>query len=324
MYNGTLVFLSAVAFAVFVLMIGVTVPVFGERKKVQKRLKKRLESITANPDYQPAQSIIRQKYLKQLSPIEKQLESLPLLERLARLIEQAGHQQLAYRFVLRSFLFAAAAASIIWMLTNLIWAAVTAGLLLLVVPFVKLLHDCRKRIEKFEEQFPEALDLMTRSLQAGHPFNKCIQIVAQEFPDPIAKEFSLTYADLNYGNDINWALAGLLERVPSVTLIAFVSSILIHKDSGGNLAEVLMKISTVIRGRFKFHRKVKTLTAEGRVSAMVLTLVPFALFGMIWLTTPDYLTILTQSADGRNLIMYGMIAMVVGVYWMRKLLRIEV
>lgn len=324
MYNGTLIFLAAVFFAVFVLMIGITVPVFGERKQIQKRLKKRLQGISDNNEYKSAQSIIRQKYLRRLSPIERKLESIPYLHQLSTLLEQSGHNQLAYRFLLLTIFLATLIASMIWMFTHLIWVAIGGGFIMLIIPFVKLIHDSHTRIEKFEEMLPEVLDLITRSLQAGHPFNECIQIVSQEFPEPIAREFGLTYADLNYGNDISWALAGLLERVPSVTLIAFVSTILIHKDSGGNLAEVLNKISTVIRGRFKFHRKVKTLSAEGRLSAFILTLVPFVLFILIWLTTPDYLSILTESSDGVKLIIYGMAAMVIGVYWMSKLLKIEV
>ncbi len=324
MNNGTLIFISAVFFAVFILMVGVTVPVFGERKQVKKRLKNRLKNIAVSSEYKSAQSIIRQKYLRQLSPWEQQLESLPLLDRLARLLEQSGHEQLAYRFILLRIGFSIVAGLVTWVFTQQIGFALGAAVLLLIIPFVKLYRDSHTRIEKFEELFPEALDLMTRSLQAGHPFNECIQIVSQEFPDPIAKEFALTYADLNYGNDISQALSGLLERVPSITLVAFVSSILIHKDSGGNLAEVLNKISAVIRGRFKFSRKVKTLSAEGRLSAFILTLVPFVLFLLIWFTTPDYLSALTDSPEGKKLIMYGMTGMVIGIYWIRRLLRIEV
>jgi tight adherence protein B len=149
-------------------------------------------------------------------------------------------------------------------------------------------------------------------------------MVSEEMADPIAKEFGLTFSDLNYGNDVRHAMLGLLERVPSMNVMAFVTSILVQKETGGNLTELLSKISTVIRGRFKLNRKIRTLSAEGRMSSWVLTLIPFILFIMIMVTTPTYLVILTESPQGMKLIMISSGVMIIGIYWLRRIIRLEV
>ena len=192
------------------------------------------------------------------------------------------------------------------------------------LPLFKIKYDRIKRLEKFEEQLPEALDVMVRALRAGHPFSHSMQMVADEMKNPIAREFGLTFSDINYGNDVRHAMLGLLERVPSMNVMAFVTSILVQKETGGNLTELLSKISTVIRGRFKLNRKIRTLSAEGRMSAWVLTLIPFILFIMISLTSPDYLVILTDSPQGMKLITISSVGMIIGIIWLRRIIRIEV
>ncbi|MEH6814906.1 MAG: hypothetical protein V7677_20430 [Motiliproteus sp.] len=174
MTNQILVFFGVVFAAVFILMIGITVPVFGERKQIEKRLRRRIGHLSESNRHQSPQSLLRQKYLKKLSPLERQLESLPVIEQLSRLLEQAGHNKLAYRFVLYSMVFASAVGTLLWVLSNIIWVGLAAGVIMLIMPFIKLRYDRLKRVEAFEEQLPEALDLMTHSLQAGHPFNECI------------------------------------------------------------------------------------------------------------------------------------------------------
>jgi tight adherence protein B len=192
------------------------------------------------------------------------------------------------------------------------------------LPFMVLSSQRGKRMAKIEEQIPDAIDTMTRALRAGHPFNATLRMVAEDLDEPIAGEFELTFGDINYGNDLRRAMLGLLSRVPSVTMMALVTSVLVQKETGGNLAEILKQISGVVRGRFKLHRKVKTLTAEGRMSAWVLALVPLVLFAVISVTTPDYLPILIEDPRGHNMIIYGTISAILGILWIRRILRIEV
>ncbi|MDT4861181.1 Type II secretion system (T2SS), protein F [compost metagenome] len=165
---------------------------------------------------------------------------------------------------------------------------------------------------------------MCRALRAGHPFNETLQLVAEEHQGPVAHEFGLTFADINYGNDVRRAMLGLLERMPSMTVMMLVTSVLIHRDTGGNLTEVLERLSSLIRGRFRFQRKVKTLSAEGRMSAWVLVAVPFVLAAAIVLTTPEYLPLLIKEPLGQKMVTWAFVAMLIGIFWIRRIIRIQV
>ena len=324
MSEGVLIFLAMVFTAVFLLSQGIVVPVFGEGKKVRKRLQERLDEIEASSGEESLASLLRAKYLRQLSPWERRLESLPGMDQLARIIDQAGHQTLAYRLVIFSLLLSVAGAVVGWMLTrSIIWSPLIA-LVALAMPIGKILRDRKKRIERFEEQLPDAIDSMKRALRAGHPFSAALKLVAEDLDDPVAREFELTFADINYGNDLRRAMLGLLQRVPSLTVMALITAVLVQKETGGNLAEILEQISSVIRGRFKFYRRVKTLSAEGRLSAWILTMVPFALFAVISFTTPEYLPVLLDDPAGRQAVTFGFVMMVIGIYWIRRIIRIDV
>lgn len=324
MTGGAQVFIIMVFVTVVLLMQGLVVPVFGESAKTRKRLKKRIAEIEASDNSESLSSLLRQKYLRRLSPLERRLESLPAMEALARRIEQAGHKILAYRLVIISLGLGVVTLVVSWSYYRAPLVAVFAALCAVYAPFMKLGMDRTKRMEKFEEQLPDAIDTMKRALKAGHPLGATLKFVAEEMDDPVAAEFELTFGDINYGNDVRRAMLGLLSRVPSVTVMALVTSILVQKETGGNLAEILEKIAAVIRGRFRFQRKVQTYTAEGRMSAWVLAMVPIGLFMALWITTPEYLPILLDDPRGHKMVAYGFVSGVVGIFWIRKILRIEV
>ena len=324
MSNGMMIFVAMIFVTVFLLVQGMVVPVFGDSAKARKRLFKKLNQIQTATEGEGYASLLREKYLRRLSPWERQLERLPAMEALGARIEQAGKKYLAYRVVLISAALAIGIAVIAWTMTRMAIAPVIAGAIGAYLPFMAISHLRGKRMAKIEEQIPDAIDTMTRALRAGHPFNATLRMIAEDLDDPIAGEFELTFGDINYGNDLRRAMLGLLSRVPSVTMMALVTSVLVQKETGGNLAEILQQISGVVRGRFKLHRKVKTLTAEGRMSAWVLALVPLVLFAVISVTTPDYLPVLVEDPRGHKMIIYGAISGVLGVLWIRRILRIEV
>lgn len=319
-----LAFLGMVFAAVFLLSQGVVVPVFGEAGRMRKRIRSRLHLLEVANHLPNMQTVLRQKYLKRLSPLEAALEQLPWCERLAQMIEQAGHSYRAYRVVLLALLMAVAAALAAWLLLKLWWAALVLALLAGCVPFVKIAGDRNKRFTAFEEGLPDALDAMCRALRAGHPFNETLRLVAEEHKGPVAHEFGLTFADINYGNDVRRAMLGLLERMPSMTVMMLVTSILIHRESGGNLTEVLERIASLIRGRFRFQRKVKTLSAEGRMSAWVLVAIPFVLAAGIAGTTPEYMPLLVRDEFGQKLVMAAFVTMLLGILWIRRIIRLDV
>jgi tight adherence protein B len=324
MISGLWIFVGLVFLAVFLLAQGTVVPVFGEAARMRKRLTARLSSVANAAGHESLPSLLREKYLKELSPLERSLETLPAMTRLARLIEQSGESAPAYQVVGLSLVLAAAGAACGWLLTRLWDVAVLGALVAGAFPYLRLLGKRAERTAKFEEQLPEALDVIKRALRAGHPFSQCLKLVAEDMEDPISHEFDLIFSEINYGNDVRPAMHGLLERMPSVSVMAFVTAVLVQKETGGNLAETLERISAVIRGRFRLHRRVRTLSAEGRMSAWVLALVPLFLFALITVTTPDYLPTLTKDALGRKMIAAAVALGMVGIVWIRRIIRIRV
>lgn len=324
MTDGVMIFIGMVFVAVALLSQGLIVPVFGESRQMRKKLQSRLGEIEAESGEESLSSLLREKYLRDLSPLERRLEDLPAMQSLARIIAQGGHKYLAYRTTLLSSAFAIAAALVAWTVTR---SFVFSGIGLVAggaLPLVKIFRDRARRIQRFEEQLPDAIDMIKRALRAGHPFSGALKLVADEMQEPVAGEFGTTFADINYGNDTRRAMLGLLQRVPSVTVMALVTSVLVQRETGGNLAEILERIAAVVRGRFKLYRKVKTLSAEGRLSAWILALVPLVLFAVIWITSPDYLPMLLEEGAGRNMIVYGAVSAIIGIFWVRKVIRIEV
>ncbi len=319
-----LVFLGMVFIAVFLLSQGLVVPVFGEAGKVRKRIRGRLVILERASHLPNMQTVLRQKYLTRLSPLEARLEQLPFMATLTQMIEQAGHEYRAYRVLLTGLVLAAASGMLVWLFLPYWWLALAAAFVALWLPLLKIIRDRGKRFAKFAEGLPDALEAMCRALRAGHPFNETLRLVADEHKGPVAQEFGLTFADINYGNDVRRAMLGLLERMPSMTVMMLVTSILIHRETGGNLTEVLERLSNLIRGRFRFQRKVKTMSAEGRMSAWILVAIPFLLAAAIIVTSPDYLTLLIKDPTGQMFVMGAFGSMLVGIFWIRRIIRIQI
>jgi tight adherence protein B len=164
-------------------------------------------------------------------------------------------------------------------------AALVAALLF---PFLALLFKRRRRHAKFAAQFPDAMDIIVRSLRAGHPVPGAIGLVAQELPDPIGTEFGIAADEITYGADVETAMRNLYFRVGQEDLPLFVTAVAIQGSTGGNLSEILSNLSSVIRQRFKMRRKIKALAAEGKFSALFLSGLPVAVFCLINLMTPDF------------------------------------
>lgn len=316
-------FLAMVFIAVFFLASAVIVPTFGTEASAAKRLRGRIRGLTDSLEPR-TRGLLRERYLKQLSPLERSLESLPRMDRLAAMLDQAGLRVPAYRVVLLSVLLALAAAASVSALTLQPWYAAPAGLAAFLLPYARIHWLRRSRLQSFEAQLPEALDMLSRALRAGHPFTDALRMVGEEMPEPMGGELSATYNDLNYGIGMRDGFVNLLTRVPSLSLTAVVTAVFVQRETGGNLAEVLDKIAAVVRGRFRLHRRVRTLSAEGRLSAWVLTLVPFALAAVVSITTPTYLPMLLEDPVGKQMLAFATVAMVVGIFWVSRVIRIRI
>jgi tight adherence protein B len=318
------IFISLVFVSTFLLVWGFVVPVFGESRNMRKRLLARLDTVAAANAQAAYASLLREKYLGKLSPLERSFEAVPGMERLTKLIEQSGKSTPAYRVVLLSVALAAAGGICGWMASRTWQVSVTAAVVALLLPIAKILRDRVRRMAQFDEQLPEALDVIKRALKAGHPFSQCLKLVAEDMDEPINAEFEKVFSEINYGSDVRSAMLGLLERVPNLSVMALVTVVMIQKETGGNLAETLERITAVIRGRFKLQRRVRTLSAEGRMSAWILAVIPVLLFAAISITQPEYMPMLVKDPRGPNLIMGAATLGIIGIIWLRRIIKIEV
>jgi tight adherence protein B len=323
MSNGIWIFALLVFVTVVLLLQGTMVPVFSDSRKMSRRIQERLQRLTDAGGGPELTSLLREKYLRDLSGWERALESLPGMERLARMLEQAGRETTAYRLVMISLALCIGGAGVGWIASRWWVISVAAALLGLVLPCFQVMRQRAKRFTRFEEQMPDAIDMIQRALKAGHPFGQCLKLVAEDMDEPISREFELTFADLSYGNDPRRALFGLLQRVPSVSVTALITAVMVQRETGGNLAENLAKISSVIRGRFRFQRRVKTLSAEGRLSGWILSMTPLVLFAVLWVMHPEYVARLTDHPKGPTLIGGAMVLGSIGTLWIRRLVRLD-
>ncbi|MGR8999834.1 MAG: type II secretion system F family protein [Gammaproteobacteria bacterium] len=318
-----IVFLILVSGAVFLLSQLILVPSFGTKSVESRKIKQRLRKVTQGSN-SGEYSLVRQKYLRELSSFERFLESIPGTETIEDLIEQAGKTYPSYRIIFAMLGLGVLAAAATWYFTGNIFATPVAMLFAGYLPILKLKDDRKKRLSLFEEQLPDALDMMTRALRAGYPFNEAMHYIADEMQPPISKEFGITFEEINYGRDVREAFNYLLIRVPSMNLIAATTAILIQRDTGGNLAELLDKTSDILRKRFRFQRRVRTITAENRMSAWVLSLMPFAVFLAITLKSPDYVKPLFNTEMGHIILGVGLVLQVIGAFWVRKQINFDI
>lgn len=312
------VFIVLVFVAMFLFIERILALTVGPQRVEAKRFKKRLQLIAQSQEVGSTASLLREAGIDSKSDFDSWGTG-----RINRRLRGAGYKMGAGRVVAICIALGVAGFVVFLFLMGPLLAALVGTILAAALP-IKISIDYNKRMQQFEEGLIEALDVMTRALKAGQPFNESMLMVAQELNGPVAEEFGLTFAELNYGLSPQQAFENMLDRVPSMTLKALVVAVLLQRETGGNLAELLTKISAVLRGRFRFQRKVRTVTAEGRLSAVILTLVPFALFGMIHFTTPGYVAELIKNPDGHRLIAISAVLMVIGVFWVRKLTRIDV
>lgn len=317
-----IVFFILVFISVFLLIQATTSEVMS-RRETKRDLRRILE--TDNEVERTTElRFLRRPRLDRLSSLQKIFERRTELEGLRRLVDQAGLEIPMYRLFAYSITLAGLAFGTSVLSRLPWWASALAAVLAGSAPFLGLFWLRARRIAKIEMQLADAVDMVKRSLRAGNPLVSTFRLVSNNMNEPIAREFGITAADLSYGNDPRSALLAMLDRVPSVSLRGFVTAILVQRETGGNLAETLDHISDVIRQRFRFERKLRTLSAEGRLSAWILIAVPFALGTVLHFTSPNYLGRLLEDPRGPTLLGGGAILMAIGVIWIRQISRIVI
>ncbi len=240
----------------------------------------------------------------------------------AALIKQADIKLTVGNFFLMSAGCGVVAYFVVWALARMHLLALAVAAAAAFIPYFYVRHQRNQRIWKFEEQFPEAIDLIARALRAGHAFTTALAMVADEIPQPVGAEFRLLYDRQNYGMPLDEALRDFAERVPLLDARFFVTAVLMQRETGGNLAEVLDNLATVIRERFKVKRQVRVLTAHGRITGWILAGLPPGLALALFIMTPQHLQMLIEDPLGVRMIVGAITLQIIGTFLIRKLVNI--
>lgn len=312
-------------FAVFLAVEGLYIWWNSSRGPDAKRMAKRLRMMSAGGHIDSSvSSVLKQRLLSNSPGLEGLLLRLPRVTSIDRFIVQSGSE-----WTVGSFLGFTIGLFFSGLLVGLVLrfppaVALVIGFVLAILPLQYLIYLRNKRLKRFDQLLPEALDLIGRALRAGHAFPSALQMAGTELPDPVGEELRQTFDEINFGVDTASALENLAGRVPSVDLGFFVIAVLIQRETGGNLSEVLDNISSIIRERLKLFGKVRALSAEGKFSAITLSILPFATAFLLYLINPEFMSLLWTEPVGVYLIAGGVTFMILGSLWMRKIIQIRV
>jgi tight adherence protein B len=256
--------------------------------------------------------------------LNRWLLRLEIAPRLRTLLYQANVKWTVGILLLMSLACFLIPAYLVYLRTETILLALLIGILLGGAPIFYVMAKKKQRFARFEQELPEAIDLMVSALRAGHSIVSALGLVAEESPDPLGPEFKICFDEQNYGLDLRTAMGNLVARVPLQDLRMVVTAIMIQRASGGNLAEVLDKAAYLVRERFRLRRQVRTHTAQGRLTGWILTFLPVVLGIGLYLVNPETMSLLWRRELGRELLYSASIMTVIGALIIRKIVNMEV
>jgi tight adherence protein B len=317
------------AAVVFVLVTGLVLGAYYGLQELPgwlaaRRLDRRLREVSrpAGADLPDTPSFVTQVKKGPLPAIDRALGGAN--SSLATLIEQSGVHTTASAIMLAMILSALVCglACMLFVKLPIFWIiAALAGSFL---PYIYLRHKRAQRMKKFEEQFPEALDLLSRAIRAGHAFQTAMGMVAEELPVPVGIEFKKAFEQQNFGLPLRDVLDQMAERVPILDVKFFVTAVTIQRETGGNLAEILDNLAHVVRERFKILRQVRVHTAHGRFTGYVLLALPASLAVALTFINPEHMNLLFTERMGQMMILGAIVMQAAGYVWIRKIIKIEV
>lgn len=258
---------------------------------------------------------------------EESLHHLRIWRATERQLRQAGLNWSVSQLAAATIVFAAIGAAAGWYLRPLGFlslSAIALAALLGCAPYLFVLRKRRRRIGEIEEQLPEALDFLARSMRAGHAFSISLEMLSRELPDPLGQEFRALFNELNLGASTETALHNLSDRIPLLDVRLFVSSVLLQKQTGGSLSEILVRLAYVIRERFRLRGQVRVASAHGRLTAAVLSLLPVFVVISLLVIAPGYLKALAEDPDGKWMISGAIAAQAAGYFIMHRIVNIKV
>jgi tight adherence protein B len=293
-----------------------------KRKKLQRRVADALMHSANTEDVDVV--LARNELMSDIPWLNRSLIQLTAALQLKRMLDQADIHMTPSRLIMFSVMAGVLGGLATSVVTEIIPIWFVAGITAASLPFMHVWWKRKKRFDQFLEHLPDALDLMSRGLMAGHAFSEALHMVSTEMPDPIATEFRKTYEEQNLGLSLKLALENLTQRVPLLDLRMCVTAVLIQRETGGNLAEILEKVAYTIRERFRIMGDLKTLTTSSRMSAWLLCALPIFVAIAVTVMNPEYMSVLWKDPRGHKLIAAAMILQVTGMLIVRKILKIRI
>lgn len=293
-------------------------------RRLDRRLRHVATDDTAADPVSGDETVLKHALEGPLPGIDRLVSGTGAGKRMARLIEQSGVRTTASGLALITIVAAAGAGLVTFLFVPQRYAPLGAALVAGIAPFLWLLHKRSQRLKRFEEQFSEALDLLSRAIRAGHALQTALGMAAEELPDPVGPEFKKTFEQQNFGLPLRDALNEMSARIGILDVRFFVTAVLIQRDTGGNLSEILENLAHVVRERFKIRRQVRVHTAHGRFTGYVLLALPAALAIALSFINPEHMQTLFRERIGQMMLMGAIVMQTVGFIWIRHVIKIEV
>jgi tight adherence protein B len=294
-------------------------------KQRRKRLVSMLRTVTENGEERHVNLLVDEKNKK--DGIEDLFGSLNMTERITATLSESGLDWTLTRLLVSSSAtFCIGAIASMWIPVSVApaWRALFVGSFAAALPFMYISKKRSARISALETQLPDALDFLARSMRAGHAFSISLEMVGEEIHEPLGQEFRALFNEQNLGASLERSFSSFARRVPIPDVRFFCSAVLLQRQTGGNLSEILNRLSHIIRERFRLKGQVKAVSAHGRLTATILTLLPIATLGGLMFTSPEYLQPMFVNPLGKKIIMGGVVAQILGNFFIRKIIKIKV
>jgi tight adherence protein B len=316
---------TVLVFVAVTLMVFAAISLFDQRKAQARVLRDRLSPVQKlSEQAAPEVAFLRDEVLSRIPAFDNYLRRSERVSELQKTLEQGNIDVRAGNFIMLCIISSLVFALIAFIVGgNLIFGWVGA-LIGFFIPYAYASHRRTKRFQKFEEKFPEAIDTLARAVRAGHAFTTAIEMIANEVSEPVAGEFRQLFEEQKFGLPVRDALLNLTDRIPLVDVKFFVTAVMLQRETGGNLAEILDNLSYVIRERFKILRQVRVHTAQGRLTMVLLMALPPTIVVVMQVLNPGFIQPLFSDPWGHVLIVAGISMQTIGYFVIRKIIRIQV
>jgi tight adherence protein B len=319
------ILIALAVFVVVALAVFVIASLLDERSAKARLLRERLSTVQKTAEGEPGQelALLRDEVMSKIPALDNLLRRSSSISNLQTLLEQADVKSRAGNVLLLCVLSGVGLGLMVLFsgFPQFAWLGLILGAIL---PYSYANYKRGKRFQKFEEIFPEAIDTLARAVRAGHAFTTALELIASEMAEPVASEFRKLYEEQKFGLPVRDALINLTERVPLVDVKFFVTAVMLQRETGGNLAEILDNLSYVIRERFKIMRQVRVHTAQGRMTMMLLMGLPPIIVVTMQTMNPSFIRPLFDDPIGHALIVVGITLQTLGYFVIRKIIQIQV